>query len=153
VRLGALVAAASAALALSATAFAAGLLVDPALLAVFDYPVSVPTVAVGIKITPQQFGGTKSGDAVRADIGFPDGFDAHAVDLSSIVICSDAASCALATSARPSDSKKVVATFDRSVVLGLLAGVSTPATVTLTVSGLIGTGALWSGGDMVTVSN
>ena len=131
---------------------AASLEVNGGTIQVFSFPVhisfptSTPTptpLAATVDLKPESLEKKSQGDHVTAFVYLPGDYDGEDVDLSTVHLCRGTAPCGtdgIASADTPKVGKgkgapDLTVTFDRGAVIGLLADVPPPATVTFTVSG------------------
>jgi hypothetical protein len=129
-------------------ASAAALTVEPATLALFILPPpGAPSISASVVIQPQSLQKRSQGNPVSATVEFPLGVDPGDVDTSTLRLCLGTGPCGTSgvapTRVRLGDADgdgtpDLRATFSRAAVIALVQDIQPPATVTFTVSGVVG---------------
>jgi hypothetical protein len=146
------------------SASAAKLTVNGGTLQVFTYPVDIGPIPASVDIKPESLQKKSRGAPVIVFIELPSGSDASNIDVASLRLCLGADPCSpsgVAPDGPPGAKPKVgdhdgdgipdlKVTFDRAAVIALVAGVTPPATVSFTVSGIVDPpGRIFAGSDTV----
>lgn len=146
---------------------AAELKIDGGILQVFrmDVNIEIPAIAAEVDIKPESLQKKSAGHPVIAFIELPPQCDVTDIDVSTVRLCLGTAPCddGVAPDGAPGAKPKVgdhdgdgiadlKISFGRAEVIALVSHVSTPATVTFTVSGEMGS-YIFMGSDTVRLIN